>query len=246
MDPEFDWRDHVAVRGDDAFACKVERCLDMMSQTPEGQDLIVNAAFLAQNQGYPYIAIRAHEECGQYGLKDDGPAGAGASPFTGELILIRDDLKEMEYLDRDGASHDMSLARVLVHEFFHLGDEQLSFYINSDEELQLHDHAEIISAAEMLSGSKLRNTAPEGEGDNRYEQAKDIFSSGEYDDRDADIAIVNANSDEIRAINFTNEYMKKYFDEPERAESFIPKPSGEQTPELDVYQASDMVIKPEF
>lgn len=115
MDPEFDWRDHIAVTGDDNFKIEVEQCLDLLAKTPEGQDLISYAALENQERGFSVIELTA-------GLEEsfDENFVALAHPEDGTIEINRDAIRDAQYYMKDGGEQDISLNRVLFHELSHM------------------------------------------------------------------------------------------------------------------------------
>ena len=237
LDREFDYNNYLVVSCDDhGFNSNIQRALNNISLTQEGQSTIQRAY---DNNGGKRLEIRA-------GLLNGGVSGVmiDVDEAVEYINVSRASILTTRYLGEDGGMHDFSLERLLFHELSHKADESRPDH--SDEKVRqarfdAHDQAFIeavneIASQEFASFSMaqrfvdyLDSSSESGDQD----MVKDIYRHlGEK------VSLMEYHWEDV-AVNLTNAYMEKYYNEVPRAD--YGSTDREGTSEMEVHAT----IRPE-
>ena len=202
FDPSFQWRDYVDLEIKNKETQEIiEKTLDQFALTPEGQQLLRQANAL-QDKRYKLMKIVTKFDptitpAKKVSIKDGFYFLSPGSTITatGIIEIDRNALRGIEYLGQDGKYYDFSMQHMLFHELLHLADPVP------------------LAAQQELVDLYLDYQKAKQEGDQKTAGAIKRLQ----EERQSAIKVYQEQLFELPTINTTNAFMRRYYNEPERA-----------------------------
>lgn len=200
FEPSFNWRQHVRVElSDPVLRDQVEASLDQFARTELGQHTLRQAhAMQAYRDGAGVLTSAQLTSRSRITITDGAENENRFDPSSGRLLLHRESIVAVEMLRQNGRYSDASVQGTLFHELCHAGDGFLTpqnqqAYRDSRLQRDLRLERDLDMAWDSLSPQawQARATAVE---------EKTHYAAAEY-------AVIDA----------TNQFMHRYYNEPERA-----------------------------
>lgn len=234
----FNWRDYIAISREDIKAALpaseyrlIEKEMDQIEVKGENRELVEAAiSQIAQtSEGQDIIRTMAGKESGKIFVITDSRRVSGYMDLAGygTITMNLDEIGELRYRGLDGAMHEFSLPRFVVHELRHA--ERSSLIVKAEDVYsELYDRY-------ATHGYHADNDFPhlgQFERPKSFlelkEAVEELIEAGVITNRD--IALVTYDLKkvpEIDAVKYANEFMAKYYGEEPRGHYLDTDNAGE-------------------